>query len=384
MTSKIRRGGDLNSRPHKGTSSQGWRLGPLGYHGLTVNSEIDITFYRMNLSLALNKIKNDSRFQKSRVIAIQLPEGLKRQIDVITRELVGKDLIFLGDPFWGACDIPANQKWDLLIQFGHSSIPNLGSFPNVIFEEIQEEMDFEIECDKIPFKSLTLTSNVTYSGKLPIIKQKLEKCGIRVTLKKGDSRVFYPGQILGCNISSARSSDENILFVGEGIFHPLGIALGLQDKNVLAFNPKTGKYLNMEKEKRKFLSQRYDAIDLASRAQKFGIIVSTKIGQTRYSLATVALNLLREAGKSPFIISLDLVRNEELVNFPAEVYVNTACPRVTIEDYGTFSRPVITFYELQMALGLKNKSRYIFDEIVMTDEIGSVSFRKRDKSPVNY
>ncbi|MCL4446852.1 MAG: diphthamide synthesis protein [Candidatus Thermoplasmatota archaeon] len=146
----------------------------------------------------------------------------------------------------------------------------------------------------------------------------------------------------------------------------------------MAFNPKTGEYQDMEKEKRKFLSQRYGAIDLASRAKKFGIIVSTKIGQTRYSLARVAVNLLQNAGKNPFIITLDLVRDEELMNFPADVYVNTACPRVTVEDYGTFSKPVITFYELQMALGLKDKSRYIFDEIVMTDEIGSSSFRKRN------
>jgi 2-(3-amino-3-carboxypropyl)histidine synthase len=332
----------------------------------------------MDFRGALLRIKEDERYKKARSVAVQLPEGMKRGISEIKDEFREKELIFVGDPFWGACDIPQNGNWDLLIQFGHSPIPNLGSFPNVIFEEIQENLDFEISSEKIPFKSLILTSNVTYSNQLPGIKRKLEDSEIRVTLRKGDSRVFYPGQVLGCNISSARGIEENVLFVGEGMFHPLGIALGLPEKKVIAFNPKTGEYTDMEGEKRRFLAQRYSAIDLASRANKFGIIVSTKIGQIRYSLARVALKLLEEAGRSPFLITLDLVRNEELVNFPAEVYVNTACPRVTVEDYTTFSRPVITFYELQMALGLKDKSRYIFDEIVMTDEIGSTSFRKRD------
>ena len=332
----------------------------------------------MDFKAVLRKIKEDERYRTARSIAVQLPEGMKRGIRDIVNEFDGKELVFIGDPFWGACDIPQNGKWDLLIQFGHSPIPNLGSYSNVIFEEIQEDLDFELDVARIPFKSLILTSNVTYSNSLPEIKRKLEESGLEVKLKKGDSRVFYPGQILGCNVSAARGTENNVLFIGEGMFHPLGIALGLQEKNVLAFNPKTGEYVDMEKEKRRFLSQRYSAIDFASRSKRFGIIVSTKVGQTRYSLARVAYKILEEAGKSPFIITLDLVRDEELLNFPAEVYVNTACPRVTIEDYGTFSRPVITFYELQMALGLKDKSRYIFDEIVMTDEIGSASFRKRN------
>ncbi len=332
----------------------------------------------MDFTGVLKKIKEDDRYKAAKSVAVQLPEGMKRRIGDITKEFKDKELVFVGDPFWGACDLPQNGNWDLLVQFGHSPIPNLGLFSNVIFEEIQEELDFDIEGAKIPFHSLILTSNVTYSNQLPRIKKKLEDSGIAVTLKKGDSRVFYPGQILGCNISTARGTEENVLFIGEGVFHPLGIALGLPEKRVIAFNPKTGEYLDMEREKRKFLAQRYNAIDIASRAKKFGIIVSTKVGQTRYSLARVASKLLNEAGRISFIITLDLVRDEELLNFPAEVYVNTACPRVTVEDYGTFSRPVISFYELQMALGLKDKSRYIFDEIVMTDEIGSTSFRKRD------
>lgn len=69
--------------------------------------------------------------------------------------------------------------------------------------------------------------------------------------------MFYPGQILGCNISTARGIEENVLFIGEGVFHPLGIALGLPEKRVIAFNPKNGEYRDMEKEK--FLAQRYSA-----------------------------------------------------------------------------------------------------------------------------
>ncbi len=337
----------------------------------------------MDFENVIKDIKDDERFKRAKIVAIQLPEGLKRKSYEIIDEIKDKEVILLGDPFWGACDIPTQGKWDLLIQFGHSSIPNLGNFPKIMFIELQDKMEHDLECSKVPFSSVTLTSNITYSHELQRIKEKLEKCNKKVTLKKGDSRVFYPGQILGCNISAARSDDEAVLFIGEGIFHPLGIALAL-DKEVLAFNPRTNEYIYMEKEKRKFLAQRYAAIDKASYSESFGIIVSTKIGQTRYSIANIAKKILEERGKKSFIIAADLIRDEILMNFPGDVYVNTACPRVTIEDFSTFSRPVITFYELEMALNLRDKSKYILDEIVMTDEIGSTSFWGRDKSPGHY
>lgn len=332
----------------------------------------------MEFSDSLAKIKEDSRYQNANLVAIQLPEGLKRQAETISKQLGEKDLIFLGDPFWGACDIPVYGKWDLLIQFGHSPIPNLGSFQKVMFVELQEGMVNDIDLTRIPFKDMTLTSNITYSNQLRSIKDKLENNGFKVNLKKGDSRILYPGQILGCNVSAARGESKNILFVGEGIFHPLGIALAFDDKKVIAFNPRTNEYVDMEKEKMKFLRQRYGAVDKASRAALFGVIISTKVGQIRYTMAKKAKEILEKNGRRVIIISLDLIREEELINFPADIYVNTACPRVTIEDYGTFSRPVITFYELQMALGVRDKSRYILDEIIMTDEIGSTGFRKRN------
>ncbi len=336
----------------------------------------------MDFQETLKMLKEDPRYQSAKLVAVQLPEGLKRRAEEIAHTLSDKELVFIGDPFWGACDIPPEGKWDLLVQFGHSPIPNLGSFGKVAFLELQEEVQNEIDYNAVGLSSLTLTSNITYSKELPRIKKYLEDHGIKVTLKRGDLRVLYPGQILGCNISAARGDDEGVLFIGEGMFHPLGIALAL-DRKVIAYNPRTDEYVDMEREKRKFLAQRYSAVDRATSARIFGIIVSSKIGQTRYSLARAAKRLLDRNGKRSFIIVADLIRDEVLVNFPADVYVNTACPRVTIEDYASFSRPLITYYELEMALGVRDKSRYILDEIVKTDEIGSTSFWRGNESSGN-
>ncbi len=332
------------------------------------------------LKSELKRLKGMDKYKNARTVGIQLPEGLKNKIGIILDELVDKDIVFMGDPFWGACDIPQKGNLDLIVQFGHSEIPHLGEFGYIVFLEMQKNLEFELDYSRIPFRSLTLTSNVTYSNELPRIKNELEKKGVKVELHRGDHRVFYPGQILGCNVSAARGSGDGVLFIGEGLFHPLGIALAL-DKPVIAFNPVTNEYVDMENYKKKFLAQRYAAIDYSSRAKVFGIIVSSKVGQTRYTLAKKSQEILNKYGKRSFIVIMDLIRNDEIINFPADVYVNTACPRVTIEDYSTFSKPIITYYELLMSLGEKDKNKYILDEISLNDEIGSTSFRGRDKSP---
>ena len=78
--------------------------------------------YDLELNKAVNQIKN----QKSKLVCIQLPDGLKPKAKEIKEEIENKTkanvIIWLGSCF-GACDIPQNLeklKVDLLIQWGHS------------------------------------------------------------------------------------------------------------------------------------------------------------------------------------------------------------------------------------------------------------------------
>ena len=81
-----------------------------------------MTLYNQELQKAIEKIKQE----KSKLVCIQLPDGMKpeaKEIEAaITKETDAKVLIWLGSNF-GACDIPLGLDRlgvDMLISWGHN------------------------------------------------------------------------------------------------------------------------------------------------------------------------------------------------------------------------------------------------------------------------
>ncbi len=78
--------------------------------------------YDLELKKAIETIKKN----KSKLVCIQLPDGLKPEAGIIQKEIEHKThakvLIWAGSCF-GACDVPIeleNIGVDLVIQWGHS------------------------------------------------------------------------------------------------------------------------------------------------------------------------------------------------------------------------------------------------------------------------
>ncbi|MBI4146195.1 diphthamide synthesis protein [Candidatus Woesearchaeota archaeon] len=78
--------------------------------------------YDLELDAVVDKIKKEN----SKVVCIQLPEGLRPYAAEIVKDIQSKTsakvIIWLGS-CWGACDLPLEVNRlgvDLLIQWGHS------------------------------------------------------------------------------------------------------------------------------------------------------------------------------------------------------------------------------------------------------------------------
>jgi 2-(3-amino-3-carboxypropyl)histidine synthase len=137
------------------------------------------------------------------------------------------------------------------------------------------------------------------------------------------------GQVLGCNVDSAlkiKDKVDSYLYIGSGEFHPIGIALGT-GKKVYVFNPNTDSFSEVdEKEIEKYKKRRKGAYLRFLNAKKIGILVSTKLGQ--YNLDS-ALKLKKKLKKESYIFIGDMIRTEDLENFPEiGCWINTACPRI--------------------------------------------------------
>ncbi|MBU4502449.1 MAG: diphthamide synthesis protein [Nanoarchaeota archaeon] len=77
----------------------------------------------MNYDLELEKAAGEIIARGSKVVCIQLPEGLKQKaiqiVDYLT-EHTDADILIWAESCFGACDIPDLKDVDLLIQWGHS------------------------------------------------------------------------------------------------------------------------------------------------------------------------------------------------------------------------------------------------------------------------
>lgn len=310
---------------------------------------------------------NSNSFRK---VAIQLPEGLKSDSFSISEFLKSKgvECVILGNPCYGACDLCTDfEKYaDALIHFGHSEIPCQKTGKNVLYVESFFDGDITEHISKIAGElpeKIGLLATVQYVKCLEPAKKVLENKGKKVLLKKGDDRIKYPGQVLGCNSSSAEGMDVDCyLFVGEGNFHPLAVAFGT-DKDVKVLNPVTGELRSVNEERDKILRKRFAAIESSKNLDVFGIIVSEKIGQNREKLAFELSEKIRKAGKKSLIIRITEITPLSLMPYKVDCFVSTACPRVAMDDSAKYGKPMLTATELDIVLGFREWKDYTFDAI---------------------
>ncbi len=304
--------------------------------------------------------------RKCKKVGIQFPEGLKRRAPGIAGEIeekTGAGVVISGNPCFGACDVDTvlAESVDILFHFGHSG---MGKHSNVIFIEARSNVDVIPAARKaIPLlktRKVGLITTVQHVHKLDDVCNLLNEHEKECVVGRGDRRVAYPGQVLGCNFTAARVDCDEFLYIGSGVFHPLGIAIAT-GKRVIAADP----YLDtaMEVSPGEFLRKRGGYIAKAMYAAVFGIIVSTKSGQNRMELALRLKSLAQKHGKECFIIEMDLVTPDQLLAFKADAYVNTACPRITIDDAGRFHAHVLTPQEFECALGERGIEDLEMDEI---------------------
>ena len=73
---------------------------------------------------------------------------------------------------------------------------------------------------------------------------------------------------------------------------------------------------------------------------------------------------LEKHNKKGYLLALDHVSPDLIDFYPVDAFVNTACPRIAIDDSVRYAKPLITPFELEVALGEKKwESGYQFDEI---------------------
>lgn len=305
-------------------------------------------------------------------VALQLPEGLKiraTEISDYLSEKTGVDVLVIGFPCYGACDLfNYKGKTDALVHFGHSPIPSQGDDPNVLYIESRSDVTLD-DSIKGSLKDLPqkvgLLATIQYLDLIPVVKEILEFMGREVFVGAGDRRIAYPGQVLGCNCSSAEAVINDVdafLFLGEGDFHPLAAAFGVK-KTIFVLNPVTKELRDMSETRDRILRKRFAAIQSAKKAQTFMVIVCSKVGQDRSDEADRVIEMIRSHGLRAYKSVMEEITPISLMAYRVDAFVNTACPRVAMDDSAKYDRPMLTIPELEIVLDERTWDDYEFDQI---------------------
>ncbi len=307
-----------------------------------------------------------------RVVSLQFPEGLRDYSTSIAQDIEEKTsalTLISSNPCYGACDLADEDASSLgaeaLFHFGHAQLLEESRIP-VYYIEVRLPHDFmdilEENIEKLP-KRLGIVTTVQHLQRVKEVKDFLENRGFKVLVGRAKGRCKYDAQILGCSFSTAKSIASEVdafLYLGSGDFHPLGVAFAT-GKPCFALDPLLRELRRLEDKKEKFLRQRYATVAKAKNAENFGIIVGEKKGQKRLALALEIKKKLEGMGKKAFLIHAREITPENFIYFrKLDALVNTACPRIVIEDSPRFPVPLLTPQELEIVLG--ERDSYEMDE----------------------
>ncbi len=307
-------------------------------------------------------------------VAIQLPEGIRTEVEELEDFLVSKDVepIFLAKSCYGACDVADGEAVELgcdaLIHYGHSDMGLDTEIPTLYVEARMEVDPFDALEQAVPeLKGNVwgLVSTVQHVHLLPEVQDFLEEEGIESKIGEPGARAEYPGQILGCDWGSSMSVADEVdgfIYIGTGKFHPMGVALST-GASVMAINPVANDFERIDLDMDEFFQKRWALISSVREAESIGLLVSTKEGQNRRELVEELKVELENEGYDAHILVFDDIVPDSLEDFQLDAFVNTACPRISFSDQESFRKPVLSPFEVRVLCGSEDWEEYRLDEM---------------------
>jgi len=309
------------------------------------------------------RVKQEILKLKAKRVLIQLPEGLKPEAPRLAKtvEKSGALPIVSADPCYGACDLATTEAEslgvDLIIHYGHSKLLKYERVPT-IYVEARATTNVNAAVEKaLPmlekWQKIGLATTVQHVQILDGVREILIRAGKTVVI--GDAgHLNYPGQVIGCDYSNAKSISKDVeafFFIGGGQFHALGVALSTSKPTVVA-DPYEKRAYSVDKGAERIIKQRWASIKEAKKAKTFAVLVGLKPGQKKLEEALNVKQKLEENGRTVCLFAAKEITPEILMEFPTvDAYVNTACPRVSLNDASKFQKPVLTINEALVVIG---------------------------------
>ena len=318
----------------------------------------------MTLDFEKEKLISELNERKPKKVLVQLAEGIKRDASEISNwiESLGIECIFSGETCWGACSVAVQEAQalgvDLLVHFGHAQFIEV-DFP-ILYMEVQDILDLNPILNKsLPhleqYKSIGLSYSIQHRHDIENVKKFYEDNGKKVTLSQKAGTNAYEGHITGCEYRGLKAIQDQVdafVIIGNQ-FHSMGATLALT-KPVILIDVYNDDVRSMAGLKEKILKQRLFSIEKFKAAKNVAIIVEIKPGQ-KFGNPKKLLEKLRNAGKNAIVITMSELTPDKIMNFyHIDAFVELACPRIALDDFAKYPKPILTMLEAMVAIGEKS------------------------------
>lgn len=211
--------------------------------------------------------------------------------------------------------------------------------------KLSDEFIKRIQKAIAPYKKINLVGSVQYLDQMEDFRKKTPDK--EFVVRQSPYRAEYPGQILGCDVyaADAPGCDATLSFT-QGTFHALGIPIKF-GRGVINVDPESETITVIEpKVAEKYRKRILQGIGVALSAKKIMFVESTKAGQT-YGVKLLK-KALEKRGKKIYSIVCDEINYSRLNEFKdIDVFINTACQRIAIDDMEKIEKPIINAEDLE-------------------------------------
>ncbi|EFA84394.1 diphthamide biosynthesis protein 1 [Heterostelium album PN500] len=308
-----------------------------------------------NYNFEIHKTIWRLRQSQSKRVALQFPEGLLMYsciISDILERFANVETIIMGDVTYGACcvdDYTARSLGaDFMVHYGHSCL-------------------VPIDVSEIRMFRHKIIIGFNYSVFCFITT--------RVTLAEHFKNVFIPqekplshGEILGCTSPKIKYDDDSsdevvVVYLGDGRFHLESIMISNPTIKAYRYDPYSKVFSIEGYDFDQMHAIRKDAIQVARKADRFGIILGTLGRQGSPKILEHLEDLLKRANKDYTVVLLSEIFPSKLDLFSdIQTWIQIACPRLSIDWGYAFTTPLLNTYEAEVALnGIEWQTVYPMD-----------------------
>ncbi|XP_020592318.1 2-(3-amino-3-carboxypropyl)histidine synthase subunit 1 [Phalaenopsis equestris] len=320
--------------------------------------------YNFEVHKTLHRISSSS----ARRVALQFPDGLLMYslplADIFRSFSSTTDVLVLAEPTYGACcldDYAASAlSADLLVHYGHSClVPVPSSLLPVLYVFVDIRIDVPrlaatVQSALAPPRCLALAGTVQFVGAVHAARSLLEAEGFNVVVPQ--AKPLSPGEVLGCTAPTMPKSYgvDVVVFVADGRFHLEAFMIANPGIPAYRYDPYLGVLVLEEYDHEGMKKARKDAIFAAREARNWGIVLGTLGRQGNTKVLDRVVDKMEEKGLDWTVVLMSEISpgRMELFRDSVDAWVQIACPRLSIDWGEGFSKPMLTTFELDIALGI--------------------------------